>query len=465
MEDTIDKSSAITVLEAAFKAWNATSGFRSRRIRNKRFTYGDQWIDLTVNDDGKQVTEREALLENGREPLSNNMIRQLVKSVVGRYRCNAKQNRMTNKWLAGVLADNESEELDSRLLEEFLISGCCVQKVGVARRMNRDVVAVENINPNSFFMNSIIDVRGNDIVLIGEIHDWSLSEIIMKLAGDNRSKGAWIRQLYDDAQSRSYAVGARIGADSQSGKSFFSAVDGKCRIFEVWTLEMSEYYSRHDTRTGTVWEYNADTVPENDGVREPGLRWGIRQVWRCRWITPMGDVVARYDSPFSHRSHPYVVKMYPLTDGEIHSFVEDVIDQQKYINRLIVTADHVMSSSAKGVLLYPNDALPAGFTWKKIMQMWKSPGGLILYDSATKIPQQVNGSGTNQGAFELLNLEMRLFDTISGVSGALQGREASMVTGASLYDKQVENSTIALSDIFDTFSSFVEKRNRKLLDL
>ena len=64
------------------------------------------------------------------------------------------------------------------------------------------------------------------------------------------------------------------------------------------------------------------------------------------------DIISQYDSSYRHRSHPFVFKLYPLTDGEVHSMVEDVIDQQKYVNRLITLVDHIMGASAKGALLY-----------------------------------------------------------------------------------------------------------------
>lgn len=90
--------------------------------------------------------------------------------------------------------------------------------------------------------------------------------------------------------------------------------------------------------------------------------WDIVTTWHCRWFSPMGDLLTEYESPFGHKEHPFVMKFYPLTDGEVHSLVEDVIDQQKYVNRLITLVDHILSASAKGVLLFPENAVPDGFT-------------------------------------------------------------------------------------------------------
>lgn len=72
-----------------------------------------------------------------------------------------------------------------------------------------------------------------------------------------------------------------------------------------------------------------------------------------------------------------------------------------------------------------------------------------------------SGTATNIGAYEMVNLQMRLFEQISGVSGALQGQASAGTTGAQLYESQVSNSTIALGDIFETFDSFRRERDRK----
>ena len=97
----------------------------------------------------------------------------------------------------------------------------------------------------------------------------------------------------------------------------------------------------------------------------------------------MGDLLCEYDSPWKHGSHPFVIKLYPLTDGEVHSVVEDIIDTQKHVNRLISLLDQVMRSSAKGVLLFPETALPDGWTWEDARRCWSSSNGLLPYRSAS----------------------------------------------------------------------------------
>ena len=58
--------------------------FRNERERNKRYTYGDQWGDI-VCVDGQYMTEEEYIKQQGQVPLKNNLIRRLVRNVIGSY--------------------------------------------------------------------------------------------------------------------------------------------------------------------------------------------------------------------------------------------------------------------------------------------------------------------------------------------------------------------------------------------
>lgn len=181
--------------------------------------------------------------------------------------------------------------------------------------------------------------------------------------------------------------------------------------------------------------------------------------WHCRWYAPDGSLLSEYDSPYAHGGHPFAVKLYPLTDGEVHSFVEDVLDQQKFINRLIVTLDHMMACSAKGVLLFPINQLPNGISLEQITDAWAQPDGVIpITDLADHLPQQVNASNSNSDGYRLLQMQMQLFEQISGVGGALMGRSTN-ARGAEMLDAEVRNGTLALADLFESFAAFTAARN------
>lgn len=68
------------LLAAACSAWQAAAAFRERRSRFKNFTYGDQWGDLTLDADRRLRREDDVLLDSGRRPVTNNLIRQMVKT-------------------------------------------------------------------------------------------------------------------------------------------------------------------------------------------------------------------------------------------------------------------------------------------------------------------------------------------------------------------------------------------------
>ena len=53
-------------------------------------------------------------------------------------------------------------------------------------------------------------------------------------------------------------------------------------------------------------------------------------------------------------------------------------------------------------------------------------------------------------------------EQVSGVSGALQGHSDVGGNSATLYEAQSQNATIALTDLFDTFTAFRQQRNNLL---
>ena len=456
------------VLQAAYQAWMNAAGLRQSRLRNKRFTYGDQWGDLVKDYQGRVITEGEHLANQGCQSITNNLIRQLVKTIVGRFRSQYIKNddEKTAAALARATQDNELDELDSRALEEFLISGCCIQRVETYHEPgSEERVRVDNVNVNRLFTGPMNDTRAWDCELIGQLHDLNIAQLLRRVADGNQRKAAWVRRLYTDgAESRLADFTTRLGADSQLGTDFWHARDGKCRAIEVWTLESREVMVCHNRREGTLTVEPAGTVSRQKSRPDITTRWDIATVWHCRWFSPMGDLLCEYDSPWVHGSHPFVIKFYPLTDGEVHAVVEDIIDTQKHVNRLISLLDQVMRSSAKGVLLFPETALPEGWTWEDARRCWSNANGLLPYNPryGEAKPEQVNANGTNIGAFQMIELQMRLFEEISGVSGALQGKEPT-VLGAHAYELQSENANIALSDVMDTFQAFRRQRDRKIL--
>lgn len=384
---------------------NAGRDFRERRRRNKDYAYGRQWNDI-IEADGVKMTEEEYIYSQGNIPLKNNLIRRLVRNVLGVFRSRLEE-RM-EKWdkRDRERADaNGMTTLYARTLEEFLISGMAVHRKWIGRRDGATGIWTEAVSPDSFFYNpSARDARGADITVLGQIHDLTLSGFCASFATSPA--------LYRTLKQR-YEGYARI------------------RVAEIWYSEQV--------------------------LRKVNGKWQSGNEWRYAYITHDGEILREGYSPYRHGRHPFIFTAYPFLDGEIHSFVGDLIDQQRYTNRLITLYDWVIRASAKGVLLFPEEAVPDKSNLQDIVDQWSRFNGVIVYKAKTgqPLPQQVSGNTMNIGIGELLDIQMKMMEDVSGVSGALQGRMESHSMSGTLYSQQTENSLISLRDILETFDSFI----------
>lgn len=458
---------SLKYLNLALSAWREGEQLRRRRRRYKDYTYGRQWNDIPGASSG--LTEGELAEQSGFKPLTNNLIRQLVKCVVGNFRASLAENDPAAERAAidpDVERRNALSELDCRMLEEFLISGCAIQRIVTEKRMAGSGVWIDNVSPDSFFINRFSDPRGLDIELLGMLHSMSLRELLMRFAPEGGVRARHLTELYTTAASS--GSGTTIPLGDEVARQFFEAPAGRCRVIELWTLESRAILRCNDTATGEYFIAPAASAPEIDSENKRRRQCGEPEVifsqraslrWHCRFLSPSGEVLKEHDSPYAHGMHPFVVKFYPLIDGEVHSLVEDIIDQQRYVNRLITLSDHIMSVSAKGALLVPSGCIPAGMSTNEFGRLWARCNSVIPYNPAKGEPKQITGSADNAGAYKLLDIQLQLFQQISGVSGALQGQIGDSRTSAALYDSQVHHSSVAILDLLQTFHSFRAARN------
>ena len=199
--------------------------------------------------------------------------------------------------------------------------------------------------------------------------------------------------------------------------------------------------------------------PDADGAPDASLRFFRHspERWHYYFLTPFGHVLAQGVTPYAHGSHPYVFKAYPFIDGEIHSFVADVIDQQRYTNRLITLYDWVMRSSAKGVLLVPEECIPDGSCIEDIAFEWARFNGVIAVKTrnGTELPRQMAANAVNVGINELLQTQLALMEDISGVAASLQGKASRADTSGSLYRQQTDNARLSQLDLLQSFEAFL----------
>lgn len=482
---------AFDILMEAQYYWSQMDDFRKNRERNKRYTYGFQWDDM-ICVDGKSMSEEEYIKSQGNVPLKNNLIRRLVRSVLGVYRSQSKEPTCTardrdeqklGETMSTILQCNmqlnRMNDVYARTMEEFLISGFIVHRKSYGWRNGKEDCWTDYVQPNNFFIdNNMRDFRGWDVSVLGEVHDISFGQLCEQFASSPQEYRQ-LRDIYKWAARKDYIAtyAERFGYSRLENYDFlFTSEPGRCRVIEIWRKEQKPRYRCHDYQNGDIFkideeDYAQVVLTENEErmrmAKEAGMpedevplikaTWFVDDYWYFYYLSPFGDILREGETPYEHGSHPYVFKAYPFIDGEIHSFVADVIDQQRYTNRLITLYDWIMRASAKGVLMMPEDCLPDGVSIDDIAESWTEFNGVIVYkpSKSGKVPEQVANNSTNIGIAELLNMQLKFFEDISGVTGALQGKPGYSGESASHYNQQTENATKSLLDLLECFSCFV----------
>ena len=486
------------ILLEAQRAWDGLYNARKERIRNRKYMFGDQWSDQIQDPDNINATirEDEYIRRQGKVPLKQNLILRLVKSVMGQYRTNQtkpicvardRKEQQLGEVMTAVLEYNHQinrmHVLDARGMMEFLLSGSIFMKDSYAWRNDRKDIWTDMVNFNRvFFDNKMEDPRHFDCRFIGEIHDITFAELLGRFA-TNKNDIEVLKDIYARANDSSniWDYAQNLSARRIDNISFFVATEpGMCRVIEIWRKESKQRYRCHDVLNGEYFKIEkneaADVDVENMRRIEEGLAMGMMQqdipliekewfvddYWQYYYLSPFGHVLKTGETPYSHKSHPYSFTLYPFVDGEIHSFVGDVIDQQRYLNRLITLADFIMSSSAKGVLMVPEPAL-GKYTPEQFAEQWVKFNGVIVYKPTPGVdmPKQVTANSTNIGIFEIVNLQLKFMEDISGVHGSMQGAAPSSGTAASLYAQQTANAVTNLVDVMDSFKAFREDRDTK----
>ena len=495
---------AMEVLRLARDCWDSLRTIRANRARCYRYTYGDQWGDEVQGFDAwcRRCTEREAIQEDGNEPLTNNLIAKMVRTAVSVYRnqnkipvvaANDRDEQSLSDAVSTVLMVNwrvnHKKELDAVCFKDFLIGGVAVQKEewgwnGDAERPRKDAWSFNREVNRMFWDPDAVDVRGWDLNIIGELKDLTFPELCSRYAHSRGDVGK-LRAIYHRCKDQDLLLRGIMGASQREDRLKLSSLDflmpydtGKCRVIEVWTKEARHRYHVWDPLEGTLEKCEAKDVgvyeAENALRLAEGLAAGmvaeevplieleefVDTFWYYRHLSPLGDVLDEGETPYDHKSHPYSLKLYPMVGNEVRSLVSDVIDQQRYINRLISLNDKLIRSSAKGVLMYPLSMLPDEMTREEVEAMWNSPDSVMFYDDEKSMrsgakPEQIANRLTNIGIDGLLSLEMNLVEEITGVNGALQGKPGFAGQSATLYAQQTQNASTALLDLLESFEDMI----------
>ena len=483
-------------LKALYKAqasWESGRKLREQRLRCLRYTYGDQYSDL-VTYDGKTTREDEYIYDQGGVPLQTNLIRRLVRSVLGEYKKNAgdmiciardRDEQSLGEMMTITMQANRKINkmglLELRAMEELTVSGTVFLKEEWGWMNNQMDTWTSIVNPNNMFFDGVMqDPRHWDLSIIGQIHDMEFGVLASTFCKTKKEYDE-IAQIYRLARDKEniFDFHQKNSKYTQEIIDFLTpTTTGLCRVVEVWTVEQKQRFRCHDRAIG---EYYIDEIvnegeitKENNRRRrqakitgtEPRLieyDWFIDNYWYYRFMTPFGHILMEGESPYSHKTHPFSLILHPFIDGKVQSFVADIIDQQKYINRGIVLNDMAIRASIKGLMMFPEQLLPDNMSIETLTKNFTRMNGMIIYKHNPNIPmpQQIKANSVPAGMNELVMMQMNAMENISGVHGAMQGRDANAGVSGVLYAQQQQNAATTLIDLTESFQSLIEDNTVK----
>lgn len=488
-----DERKEMDLLYRAKNCWDGLYEIRRNRERLIRFRYGEQYIDK-VEVDGQVMSEKTYWESQGVTPKKNNLIAKMVRSVIGVYKSQDtdftavaidREEQSVAEMVTVTLQANRDlnrmKELELRSFEEFVISGLFFMKESWGWRKNRKDTWTDIVNPNYMFYDGVMqDVRHWDCDIIGQVHDMSFNELVSAFA-ENEKDVRRLSEIYANARDRNFMYSYYSNIYRQSREratDFFVPLDhNMCRVVEVWSKEQKPRYRCHDYATGDYYVIETNELPYvqqlnqqrlqqgmKDGIDQNDIpfieaEWFMDDYWYYRFLSPLGHVLQEGETPFEHKEHPYTMKIYPFIDGKPHSLVEDAIDQQKFVNELITLYILMAKHSAKGLTIVDESLIPENMSPEDFSEQFARVNGLIIakLKPGVELPQQLSTNVNNFNVSELLKLEMGMFEEVTGVTGALQGKAPASGTAASLYAQQAQNASNTLVDVLYTFSNTLKE--------
>ena len=492
----------LSLLWRCAQDWDAMLYLRKEHARNLRYKNGDQWSDTVPDPDHPHRTIREDALisRSGKVPLKHNYIQQYIRNIHGqllssptqtvvyaRSRDDQPLGEMLTNALQACHQLNRIRKIDINVVEELCLTGIACAKVryGYWSTKNRTDGKIDLVNINRLFFNADIeDPRLTDIRRIGELHDYTFDDLVRNFATCREDVQA-LREIYGICHDHTKLENLYENHASRlQNLNFLYTNDlGKYRVIEVWERLGRWVLYIHDYADGTEEIYTELTMQEVEAINasriEQGMAAGIapdtvkliyareqyEYYWRVKYLTPNGYCIKETESPYAHEEHPYVLAAMPVIDGRFKAVLSDVIDIQRYINRLLTLLDFIIGASAKGLLMVPQECIPDDMDIQDFAREYVKTNGVILIKKGAydKLPKQISMNGTNIGAWEMFAQEMNIMQQISGLNGAVQGQVPRANTPSSLYAQQAQNSMMNFVVLFENYNMFCEERDEKLL--
>ena len=494
----------IDALEQFANDWYSLEHMREKDRRSVMYAWGDQWGDMVRDPDtGQMITEGEYIKKQGKVPLKNNMIAPILSNIVGQFlsaktkpvcivrdQHEAKLGEMVSMAIEYVHDINEVDQLDENTLKMGITSGVMGQRIEFGENPSKgnrtDVWLFPIPTARLFFDTSVEDPRMWGMSRVGELYDMTMDDIIAAF-GKNIPEER-LRDIFGDSGSN-FRDSNALNGDKLKNISFYTAADpSKHRVIFGWRLENRDGMLVHDTLHGTIdhlpMSMKAEVEAENRRRREEGLANGVLEedilemeileendkykVWVYRYMAPDGTCLMKGDCPFWVNRPNIVIGTLHFINGKIYNFVEQFIDQQRSINRTATMIDFIRGASSKGVLIVDESAFES-MSRQEIVDEYVRYNGVLFVKpkqgvNVRDVVYQMNGAASTAGDYELLNLQLKLINEISGVNSAMQGHAPHSGTPSSLYAQQVQNSSLNLQGLFNAFKAFRRRRDTMVME-
>ncbi len=492
----------LDLLADCARSWNNKDGFRKERARILRYLFGNQWGDY-INYRGVRMTEEEYIRLKHNTPLKNNVMVSLWMSVFGLHAkqetepvCYARSenSKELSDMMSSAIQTNWQNTYMPDILDvvfaEFLISGAAFARESYEERDELHDSYTDYVNPYYMFWEAGSDPAHRDVRMIGCLHDISPAELYFRFA--KPKYGLTISELNDLYHIRQVGeAGLNENYYQQNEQhayenvSFYTASDASlCRVIEVWREEVKTRWQCHDplaagqadaffrVETKDLKHVLAKNVERKQLYEQQGVppekcayitaKEIVDKYWHYTFLTPEGRILCEGETPYDYKSHPFSMTLFPYINGEVHPFMGFFIDQQRFINSLVMMNHMAVKSAVKGMKFLPLSLKPDGMTVEEYANQSTEYDAAFVYDDRKAKrtgakPEFFTHSAFNIGANEMLQTQMNMIHEVSGVSGALQGKTPTSGTSYARYATEAENATTTIYPLLKRYNSFKER--------
>lgn len=493
----------LPLLTRAEAAWMAQAETRKEWLRNLRYVRGDQWSDYVEDENGERVLERNRIAaRTGGVALQNNHLIKIVNTLMGIYSrsatmpvCFARQDnadaksQMMTRALQTNWDNNEMKDLLEGEFFQMIVGGTSIVKEVWAEQDGVDDSYTYKVDlGHAFWEAEGTDPRHWDISMIGEFRDYTIGELAATFAESEYDYNQLL-EIYKPYLNQLATI-HKTRNDYSEGSWNYPMTTNLCRVYEIWTKEHKPGIRCKDIMNTEQPLYHIDprdlpniqaenerriALGREQGIADDdiplieykgkGLGYKIYEYWHYWALTPDGRILVDYDSPFEHGSHPYTIKMHLYANGRTTPFISCIIDQQRYINRLITLNDLLINSSIKSLKMIPKDLIPKGMSQREFARQAVELDGWVFYEPQNRMtnaePKVITQNATNIGIHELLQVQLSSINDITNVHGALQGKAPNAGTSAQLYLMESQNATTSIATLLNKFSRFENNVARK----